>query len=31
MKTYLKECLTNESNCDVVDIKQNKEQLQNAA
>jgi hypothetical protein len=32
MKTYLKEYLTNnESNCDVVDIKQNKEQLQNAA
>ena len=32
LKTYLKECLTNnESNCDVVDIKQNKEQLQNAA
>lgn len=32
MKTYLKECLTNnESNCDVVDIEQNKEQLQNAA
>nr|UVM96657.1 MAG: hypothetical protein [Bacteriophage sp.] len=32
MKTYLKECLTNnKSNADVVDIKQNKEQLQNAA
>jgi hypothetical protein len=32
IKTYLKECLTNnESNADVVYIKQNKEQLQNAA
>ena len=32
IKTYLKESIImNKKNCDVVDIKQNKEQLQNAA